>query len=69
MSHHPDLKAAAILFSLKRRNAETIFGAIASEIEKLGVTLLDARAFIRVVQDTSAGLLVANIFDVVIVFS
>ena len=27
----PDLKAAAILFSLKRRNAETIFGAIASE--------------------------------------
>lgn len=42
----PDLKAAGILFSLKRRNAETIFGAIASEIEKLGVTLLDARAFI-----------------------
>jgi DUF1009 family protein len=42
----PDLKAAAILFSLKRRNAETIFGAIAAEIEKLGVTLLDARAFI-----------------------
>jgi DUF1009 family protein len=42
----PDLKAAAILFKLKRRNAETIFGAIAEEIEKLGVTLLDARAFI-----------------------
>jgi hypothetical protein len=42
----PDLKAAAILFSLKRRNAESIFGAIATEIEKLGVTLLDARAFL-----------------------
>ncbi len=42
----PDLKAASILFSLKRRNAETIFGAIAVEIEKLGVSLLDARAFI-----------------------
>jgi UDP-2,3-diacylglucosamine hydrolase len=42
----PDLKAATILFSLKRRNAETIFGAIANEIEKLGITLLDARAFI-----------------------
>ena len=42
----PDLKAAAILFKLKRRNAETIFGAIAEEIEKIGVTLLDARAFI-----------------------
>lgn len=42
----PDLKATAILLSLKRRNAETIFGAIAAEIGKLGVTLLDARAFI-----------------------
>ncbi len=43
---HPDFKAARILFSLKRRNAETIFGAIAAEIEALGVTLLDARAFL-----------------------
>ena len=42
----PDLKAASILFALKRRNAETIFGAIAVEIEQLGVTLLDARAFL-----------------------
>jgi UDP-2,3-diacylglucosamine hydrolase len=43
---HPDLKATRILLSLKRRNAETIFGAIAREIEALGVTLLDARAFL-----------------------
>lgn len=43
---HPDLKATRILFSLKRRNAETIFGAVAQEIEALGVTLLDARAFL-----------------------
>ena len=43
---HPDLKATKILFSLKRRNAETIFGAIAREIEEIGVTLLDARAFL-----------------------
>ena len=43
---HPDLKATRILLSLKRRNAETIFGAIAKEIEQLGVTLLDARSFI-----------------------
>jgi DUF1009 family protein len=42
----PDLKAAAILFKLKRRNAETIFGAIAEEIHAVGVTLLDARSFI-----------------------
>lgn len=42
---HPDLKATQILFSLKRRNAETIFGAIAAEMEKIGVQLLDARSF------------------------
>jgi DUF1009 family protein len=42
----PDLKAAQILLSLKLRNAETIFGAIAREIEALGVVLLDARAFL-----------------------
>jgi UDP-2,3-diacylglucosamine hydrolase len=43
---HPDLKATRILLSLKRRNAETIFSAIADEIASLGVTLLDARAFL-----------------------
>jgi DUF1009 family protein len=43
---HPDLKAATLLLSLKRRNAETIFGAIAKEIEALGVRLLDARSFL-----------------------
>ncbi len=43
---HPDLKATRILLTLKRRNAETIFGAIAREIEALNVTLLDARAFL-----------------------
>jgi len=42
----PDLKAARILLSLKRRNAETIFGAVAKEIEALGIRLLDARAFL-----------------------
>jgi DUF1009 family protein len=42
---HPDLKAVRILAGLKRRNAETIFGAIAQEIEELGITLLDARSF------------------------
>ncbi len=40
---HPDLKALAILNSLKVRNAETIFGAVATEIEKLGIQMLDAR--------------------------
>ena len=43
---HPDLKAVAILATLKRRNAETIFGAIAKEIANINVTLLDARSFL-----------------------
>lgn len=43
---HPDLKAAQILLSLKRRNAETIFGAIADEITATGVLLIDARSFL-----------------------
>jgi DUF1009 family protein len=44
--HQLDLKAAQILLSLKRRNAETIFGAIVVQIEKLGLTMLDARCFL-----------------------
>lgn len=43
---HPDWKAAKILFSLKLRNAETIFGAIGEEIAAIGINLLDARAFL-----------------------
>ena len=43
---HPDLGAIKILFSLKRRNAETIFGAISAEVEKNGVRMLDARCFL-----------------------
>jgi len=42
----PDLKTAAILLRLKKKNAETIFGAIAEEIEKIEVNLMDARAFL-----------------------
>jgi DUF1009 family protein len=42
----PDLKAAAILMKLKRRNAETIFGAIADEIAAIGIQQLDARCFL-----------------------
>lgn len=43
---HPDLKALRILNGLKTKNAETIFGAIANEIEATGVKMLDARAFL-----------------------
>lgn len=41
-----DLKAMLVMATLKRRNAETIFGAIASEMSKIGVELLDARSFL-----------------------
>ena len=60
---HPDLKATQILLSLKRRNAETIFGAIAAEIENLGVTLLDARSFIDD-QMATAGCLTGRSFPI-----
>jgi hypothetical protein len=43
---HPDLKALAILNKLKIKNAETIFGAIAKEIETIDVQMLDARCFL-----------------------
>jgi DUF1009 family protein len=43
---HPDFKALAILKSLDERNAETIFGAIAGEMESIGIHLLDARCFL-----------------------
>ena len=42
----PDLKAASMLLKLKRKNAETIFGAIAEEIEKQGAIQLDAHIFL-----------------------
>lgn len=42
----PDLKALRILNSLKLKNAETIFGALADQIEGIGVHVLDARCFI-----------------------
>jgi DUF1009 family protein len=43
---HPDLKALKILNSLRIKNAETIFGAISSEIEAIGIRMLDARSFL-----------------------
>ena len=60
---HPDIKAARILFSLKRRNAETIFGAIASEIEQLGIQMLDARSFLDD-QLASAGVMTGGKFPI-----
>ena len=43
----PDWKALLLLARLKRRNAETIFGAIADELAGAGVELLPATTFIE----------------------
>lgn len=43
----PDWKALLLLARLKRRNAETIFGAIADELQTVGVELLPATTFLE----------------------
>ena len=44
---HPDWRALLLLAKLKQRNAESIFRAIASELEKIGVALLPATTFLE----------------------
>lgn len=44
---HPDWRALLLLAKLKRRNAESIFRAIAGELEKIGVILLPATTFLE----------------------
>ncbi len=43
----PDFHALLLLAKLKERNAETLFGAIANELEKAGVPLLIATTFLE----------------------
>jgi DUF1009 family protein len=43
----PDLRAMSLLFRLKEKNAHTIFGAIADELKKEGVELIDAAPWLR----------------------
>jgi hypothetical protein len=43
----PDLRAMSVLLRLKERNAHTIFGAIADELAKEGVQLVDARPWLK----------------------
>jgi DUF1009 family protein len=42
----PDLRTLVLLAKLKRRNAETIFGAIGDELAKEGITLLPATSYL-----------------------
>lgn len=43
----PDFKALLLLARLKRRNAETLFGEVANQLEKVGVELLRATTFLE----------------------
>ena len=43
----PDLRAMALLFRLKEKNAHTIFGGIADELQKYGVTLIEPLRWLR----------------------
>ncbi|HYF34321.1 MAG TPA: UDP-2,3-diacylglucosamine diphosphatase LpxI [Prosthecobacter sp.] len=43
----PDLRTLLMLARLKKRNAETLFGAIAGEMAKEGITLLPATTFLE----------------------
>ena len=45
--YRPDLRAMALVFRLKEKNAHTIFGAIADELQKDGVTLVDATRWLK----------------------
>jgi DUF1009 family protein len=43
----PDLKAMTMLLKLKEKNAHTIFGAIADELQREGVTLIEATPWLQ----------------------
>ena len=43
----PDLRGIAMLLRLKEKNAHTIFGAIAGELEKDGVELIEATPWLK----------------------
>ena len=43
----PDLKALLLLGKLRERNAESLFGAIADELAKVGVVLLPATTYLE----------------------
>lgn len=43
----PDLRAMKLLFRLKQKNAHTIFGAIADELGRDGVTVIEATPWLR----------------------
>lgn len=49
----PDLRAIGVLMRLKEKNAHTIFGAIADELQKDGVTLIEATPWLAPLMPTT----------------
>jgi len=49
----PDVRAMLMLFKLKEKNAHTIFGAIADELAKERITLIEATPWLRPAMPTS----------------
>ena len=49
----PDLRAVALLFRLKEKNAHTIFGGIADELKKDGVELIEATPWLKPLMPSS----------------
>lgn len=43
----PDFRAMAVLFRLREKNAHTVFGAVAEELQKDGVELIEARPWLQ----------------------
>ncbi|MGO8838259.1 MAG: LpxI family protein [Limisphaerales bacterium] len=43
----PDLRAMSLLFRLKEKNAHTIFGAVADEMKKDGIELIEATPWLK----------------------
>ncbi len=49
----PDLRALGLLLRLRQKNAHTIFGAIADELQREGVELIEATPWLRPLMPTS----------------
>jgi UDP-2,3-diacylglucosamine hydrolase len=59
----PDLRAMAMLLRLKEKNAHTVFGAIADELKKDGVELIEATPWLRPGMPASGFLLGRKLSD------
>lgn len=59
----PDLRAMALLLKIKEKNAHTIFGALANELLKEGIELIDPRPWLKPIMPGSGFLLGPKLDD------